>query len=783
MSTACTHCGDPIPHNSDGGEGFCCKGCRGAYELVNGLGLTSYYDRRTIDPDVKSLRPDEDGLVIDYRSHVQKDPNGDHSLYLMVEGIHCAACVWLIETALGRQEAVTHARVNMTTRRLVVKWRAEDLNPNDIIAIVTGLGYRLVPYNPCLLNSEGERQEKELLRAMSVVGFAAANVMLFSISVWAGYTQGMMDSTRDLMHWLSALIALPAVAYSGRPFFRSAWTALRARRMNMDVPISLAVILASGMSLLQVIKGEEHAYFDSAVSLLFFLLIGRYLDMRARGRARGAAEHLLGLNAVAVTIVKPDNTKELLPPDQVKEGMIVLCAAGEQVAVDGTVMEGVSDVDTSLISGETVPEPIKPGVRVFAGTINLSAPVRIRVDATGESTLLAEIVRLMEEAESGRAKYVALADRVAHYYAPVVHLLALITFTYWMIFTAVPWQESLLHAIAVLIITCPCALALAVPVVQVVATGRLMRQGILVKSGTALERFARVDTVVFDKTGTLTLGRPELVNGQDLSHEVLSLAASLAGGSKHPLSRALCRVAPLTAVRSHIREVAGCGLEVETPNGMIRLGSRLWCGQADAAQHDGPELWLAQPGLDPIQFRFSDRLRPDAKELVDTLIAKGLNVHLLSGDQEGPVRAVATALGIENWQAACTPKDKTEFLTKLHDQGHQCLMVGDGLNDAPALAAAAVSLSPSSAVDVSQTVADSVFQGEKLRPVEEIITVSQQADRLVKQNIGVAFLYNSVTVPLAMAGYVTPLVAAIAMSSSSLVVIANALRLNRRKKS
>ncbi len=771
-AATCLHCGDPIPPVSDGGEGFCCKGCHGAYNLVNDLGLKSYYERRTIDPETKSLRPDEDAAIIDYTHHVLNEDNS-HTLYLMVEGIHCAACVWLIETVLGRQDGVTKARVNMSTRRLVLKWTDDTLDPNDLVGMVNGLGYRLVPYDPGLLVNENERAEKELLRAMAVAGFAAANVMLFSVSIWAGYSQGMQETTRDLMHWLSALVALPAVIYAGRPFYRSAVTALKAGRMNMDVPISLAVLLAAGMSLYQVSVSAEHAYFDSSVSLLFFLLIGRYLDRRARGRARGAAEHLLGLNATAVTVINEDGTKSLIPPDQVKTDMLILAAAGERIAIDGVIEEGRSDIDTSLISGESVPSAADVEDQVFAGTTNLSAPLKIRVTATGEGTLLAEIVRLMEDAEAGRANYVAVADRVARFYAPVVHLLALVTFVYWFLIDDAIWNEALLHAISVLIITCPCALALAVPVVQVIASGRLMRQGILVKSGTALERFALVKNIVFDKTGTLTLGRAELTNGDDLDPDVLKVAASLAGASKHPLSRALCRAVPHVPVRSGVKEVPGCGLE----SGGLRLGSRAWCGDDTAPLSAGPELWLAADGQDPVCLQFADDPRSDAHEVIERLKKSGYHMHLLSGDRKEPVEKLAGDLGVQDWKAACTPSGKC---TALETMDH-ALMVGDGLNDAPALAAAHVSLSPSTAIDVSQTAADAVFQGDKLRPVVEILGVAKKAEVLVKQNFAIAFLYNSITIPLAIAGYVTPLIAAIAMSTSSLVVIANALRLSRGK--
>lgn len=770
---SCLHCGSPVP--ADGGE-FCCSGCEAAYGLVRGLGLSSYYQRRCLDPTVRPLRPEDGETAQDFSAHILADEaSGQSTLHLMIEGIHCAACVWLIETLLARQPGVVKARVNMTTRRLTLTWRSGETDAATLIHPVQQVGYRLIPYDPVRLSSDQAQHERELLRAMAVAGFAAGNVMLLSVSVWAGHFSYMGEATRTFLHWISALIALPAVMYAGRPFFRSALMALRGGRTNMDVPITLGVVLASGMSLWETINHGEHAYFDAAISLLFFLLIGRYLDSRARGRARSAAEHLLGLASAAVTVVDAEGRRAVLPPSKLAEGMTVLVATGERIGIDGRVAEGVSDLDTSLLTGETNPVSVRPGDSVFAGTLNLSAPLRLTVTAVGERTLLAEIVRMMEVAEQGRARYVALADRVARYYAPVVHLAALLTFLGWVWFTPLPWQPALMIAVSVLIITCPCALALAVPVVQVVASGRLLRRGILLKSATALERLTSVDTVVFDKTGTLTLGRPELLQDGGWSEADLRVAAALAVSSHHPLARALVRAAPPVTVAAGVVEHPGCGLQA----GDIRLGSRQWIGIGDEAGAIGPELWLEQPGRAPLRFAFADALRPDAAEVVAALAKRGLRLELLSGDRAATVREAAAAVGISDWRAGCSPADKCARLAELAAAGRTVLMVGDGLNDAPALAAAHVSLSPSTAVDVSQTAADMVFQGLRLDPVVEVLTVARQADRLVKQNFALAFLYNVVTVPMAVVGMVTPLIAAAAMSSSSVIVIANAMRLAR----
>ncbi|MGE5545415.1 MAG: copper-translocating P-type ATPase [Solirubrobacterales bacterium] len=772
----CRHCGSGIP---DGLAGeFCCRGCEGAFALVQGMGFDGYYRRRSIDPAARVLRPDDEAAAAhDFSAHVGLNESGEAVLHLMVEGIHCAACVWLIEGLLSRQAGVTWARVNMTTRRLVVRWQPDQNDAATLLAPILQVGYRLVPYDPAKLGRDTERVEKELLRAMAIAGFAASNVMLLSVSVWAGHFSSMGVHTRDLMHWISALIVVPAVLYCVRPFARSAVAALRGGRTNMDVPITLGVLLATGMSMFETMHSGEHAYFDSAITLLFFLLIGRYLDSRARGKARSAAEHLLALDAVAVTVVEADGTQRLLPPNRVPAGASVLVAAGERIGVDGRIADGSSDVDTSLISGESVPVAVAPGARVFAGTINLSAPLRLVVDAVGERTLLAEIVRMMEVAEQGRAKYVALADRVARWYAPVVHVAALSTFLGWVLVGGLAWQLALLNAVAVLIITCPCALALAVPVVQVIASGRLLRQGILLKSATALERFAEVDTVVFDKTGTLTLGKPELLKDGGWEAADLAAAAALAQASRHPLARALAAAAPGVALADGVREEPGRGLVA----GGVRLGSRRWLGiPEDAAA--GPELWLERPGTAPVRFGFADSARPDARKVLDRLRARGLTIELLSGDREATVRRLAEDLGISQWRAACTPGDKCARLDELKGAGRRVLMVGDGLNDAPALAAAYVSMSPSTAVDVSQTAADVVFQGDRLTPVAETLDVAARSRRLVQQNFALALGYNLFTVPLAVAGFVTPLIAAIAMSTSSLVVIGNALRLSRGRR-
>ena len=778
---ACRHCGLPAPR----GTNFCCNGCAAAYALVHILGLEAHYARRSTVPPQPPLRPVHDATAQDLSPYVEVAADGTARLQLVVEGLHCGACVWLIESVLSRQPGVVAARVNMTSRHVLLRWRPDVTDPASLVSSVNALGYRLLPRDPAAISRADAERERSLLRAMAVAGFAFANVMLLSVSIWAGYGEDMGPATRTLMHWLSALIALPAILYAARPFFCSALAALAHRRTNMDVPISLGVTLASAMSLYETIRGAEHAYFDSAVGLLFFLLVGRYLDSRVRSRARSAVEHLMALRATSVTVVDADGHSRAVAATQVEPGMLVMAAAGERIPVDGRVIDGQSSIDTSLIDGETLPKSVGPAATVFAGTLNLTAPLRIVVTAVGDSTLLAEIGRLVEAAEQHRSRYVVLADRIARYYTPFVHTAALATFLGWWLVLGAAWQTALLNAVAVLIITCPCALALAVPVTQVVAVGRLLRQGILVKSGTALERLAGCTAVAFDKTGTLTEGLPQLNEANCVDSAVVRRAAALAAATRHPLARALVRAAEALGgpVRSAdgVRELPGCGLERQTAAGTVRLGSRSFVGTEISTPATGPELWFVEPDAPPVCFTFADRLRADAAQTVAALRGHGFALHLLSGDQPPVVAAVADAVGIAAWQAALRPAEKVRALAALSASGQRLAMVGDGLNDAPALAAAHASLSPSTAVDISQVTADVVFQSPRLAPILEAIGTARATQRIARQNLLLALVYNSLTVPLAVAGLVTPLVAAVAMSSSSIIVILNALRLNRTR--
>lgn len=715
--------------------------------------------------------------ALPYGAFVETGKGNERRLHFFVEGIHCSGCIKRIEKTLSDFPKLETGRVNFSTQRLTMAWRDPAFDPGTAAAAVEKLGFRLVPARAVSGKDEHAKRDKKLLLAMAVAGFGAANIMLLSISIWSGETS-MGENTRTLFHWISALIALPVIAYSGRPFFSSALSALKGKRLNMDVPISLAVLLAAGLSLYETIIGGRHAYFDASVMLLFFLLVGRYLDGLARSKARSVGEQFLALQGIFAHVETSGGKLETIPADAVRKGMTLLVRPGEKFPADGVVANGEGDVDTSLITGETVPRALGIGDKVFAGTINLTGALRLTVTAVGEGTLLSEITRLMETAEQQKSKYVRWADRAAAIYAPAVHLAGAATFLGWWLLGSLAWQDALTIAISVLIITCPCALGIAVPAVQVVAIGALLKKGIIVKSGDALEKLSAIKAIVFDKTGTLTTGHLTLANGGQLAKKDLHLAAALAKASRHPLSQALARSAPDVKAPANVKELPGKGLEAKIGGQTARLGSAAFCG-AKATETGAPEIWLKVGSEAPVRFLFKDTMRDDAAATIAALKEDGYAVSLLSGDREGAVGKVAAALSLDHWRGAAKPDEKIAFLKEERAAYGAVMMVGDGLNDTPSLAFADVSASPATATDLSQTAADMVFQGDKLSPVAAAIATAKKSRHLVAQNFGLAVLYNLVAIPFAVMGYATPLVAAIAMSSSSILVTLNALRAGR----
>jgi Cu2+-exporting ATPase len=697
--------------------------------------------------------------------------DGRRQLALYVPDIHCAGCIGRIEKALNGLGDGVESRVNFTRKTVTMTWPQGRFDPARGLAALRDLGYapQPVPKTTRVRDEKG----RELLRCLAVAGFGAMNVMLLSVSVWAGAD----GTTAAFLNWFAALIALPCITYAARPFFRSALAAVRGWRLNMDVPISLAIILAAALSLFQTIAGHgEETYFDAAITLTFFLLAGRVLDHMTRERARQSVSRLAAMRSPFAHVVGADGSAAPVPVEMVKPGDRLQVAAGERVPVDARVEDGGA-FDLSLATGESDPVARGAGDEVLAGALAVTGPVHLTAARPAEDSYLAQLTALQAAAEGARSRPARIADQAAQVYAPVVHLVALVTFVGWLL-VGQSVAASLTTAIAVLIITCPCALGLAVPVVHVAACDRLFRRGLAIKDGAALERLRHVDEVVFDKTGTLTV--PALDPDAPVPAHALAAAAALARHSTHPVSRAVLRAAEARELELprvvDVAEHRGQGV-----SGRI-AGERVYLGRGappwDDAEVDAAFSFHAE-GAAPVALPVTETIRDGAEVLVAALKGKGLPVTVLSGDRPEAVAAVASALGIEDWRARCAPKDKVAFLQARTAAGARPLMVGDGLNDGPALAAAAASIAPAEASDLSRTAADIVMTRDRLDDVVLALETAGKAHRLVLQNFGIAAGYNMVAIPLAVLGYASPLAAAIAMSTSSILVTLNALRLVR----
>lgn len=756
---ACPHCGIATPSG-----GFCCAGCSAAYKLVQGIGLDAFYEKRRGARG--TLRPTAP-LHIDFAGHAVRADDGSCSLELLVAGLTCGACVWLIEQALAAEPDVLAARVSFSSRRLRIAWKSQPGRANELVDLLAQLGFQVTIWSPACLNISDDAEGRALVKAFGIAAFGAANVMLLSIAVWVGRDMG--EATRAVLHWTGALIALPVVVTAGMPFYRSALSALRAGRLNMDFAISVAVIATTAMSISEVLRSGPFTWFDSATSLLALLLGGRLLERGARRKARQAVAELLALQHGEVTVLADDGTVRSAPVEQVAPGARILVATGERLRLDAVLESDDAVLDRSTSTGEVLPHTALAGGDLPAGSLNLGHAFTATVLTAADRGSLATIARLIERGEQARGRYVDLAQMAIRFYAPGVLAASLATLIWWSLGLGASWLEAIVPAVSVLIATCPCGLAIAVPAVQAVTVGALFQRGLLVASGTALERLATADHVVLDKTGTLSEGRPSLVPG-DWTQAQLHAAAGLAKASQHPLARALAAAAPEAPVHAAVRELPGYGLETAA----ARLGSAAFTGAVGA--NAGLTLSYVENGGAHVSFQFTDRLRPEALSAVERLRELGLTLELVSGDARPSVASVARALSVVDWTAEASPMAKADRIQALRQAGRQPIMVGDGINDAAAMSLAYVSVAPRSGTDLAQTSADVVLGADDLAGLPEAIVAARRARRLMMQSIGLALAYNVLALPLAMTGVLTPLIAAVIMASSSILTTLNALR-------
>lgn len=803
---SCFHCGQAVPTGShypveiDGvTHNMCCPGCQAVAQAIVAGGLSNFYRYRTeVSPTAAAVLPEALQQLSLYdkpelqRTFVKSEDQQIKQASLILEGIVCAACVWLNERHVNRLPGVLEFRVNYATHRARVKWDDNQIQLSEILKAISDIGYLAHPFDPGRQEEIHRKERAQALKRLAVAGLGAMQVMMLAVAMYAGDYHGMQHDLENFMRWISLIIATPVVLYSARPFFSAAWRDLNRRQLGMDVPVALAIGLAYLASCWATVFKTGAIYFDSVTMFTFFLLSGRFLEMGARQKAGQAAEELVKLLPAMATRVTPQGDEvvtvsELVPGDRVR------VRPGETIPADGMVVEGHSSVDESLLTGESMPLVKVSAAEVIGGTVNIESPLLIEVSKVGEDTVLASIQRLLDRAQSEKPKLAQLADRVASVFVGGLLLLAGLVGWWW-------WQHQPEQAfwvvLSLLVVTCPCALSLATPAAITAATGTLTRLGVLTTRGHALETLARITHIILDKTGTLTEGRLSLeqvaVLGQLSESECLQIAAALEQGSEHPVAKLILQRAErgeLTATEQ--RALPGEGIEAMVNGRRYRIGNFAFVSALVGTDVALPEteftrvrrgqslVWLADEQQLLAGFVLNDQLREQARSALAGLRAQGLEVWLLSGDNREAVEYIAQQTGITHYRAGMKPEDKLARLHQLQQQGAVVAMVGDGVNDAPVLAGAQVSIAMGGGTQLAQASADMVLLSEQLQHLVAAIDMAKRSMAVIKQNLAWAIVYNLLALPLAALGYVAPWMAAIGMSASSLVVVLNALRLNK----
>ncbi len=806
----CYHCGLPVPDavgfsvEIDGQERtLCCAGCQAVARAIVDNGLADYYRNRDALPESprEALPAALDGLALfDHaqfqRSFVRELGETEREAALIVDGITCAACIWLIEQHVAKQPGVTGVEINFSSHRARIRWDSARTRLSSILAAIAAIGYAAHPYDAARSEERARKERRGALWRVFVAGFGMMQVMMYAVPAYLAGDGDMSADIASLLRWASLALTLPVIFYSAAPFFRGAWRDIGNRRVGMDVPVALGVGAAFAASVWATLTASGEVYFDSVTMFVFFLLGGRYLEMTARHRAVSVTETLARLMpefAARVEGYPEDRAVEQVMAFDLQPGDVVLVRAGEAIPADGRVLEGKSSVNEALLTGESLPLGKTPGTNVIGGSENVESPLYVRVDQVGEDTRLAAIIRLMERASMERPRIVQLADRIAERFILALLLMAAaVAVAWWFIDPG----KALWITVSVLVVTCPCALSLATPVALTIASGAMARAGLLVTRGHAIETLARATHFVFDKTGTLTLGRLHLLDVLplgDLDREACTaLAAGIENSSEHPVGRALREAAEFpTPGLETAGNVPGQGMQSIFRGRAIRIGRPAWAGEL----HDQPLPESANEFLSSEEtvialadeagwlalFRFGDALRPEAAALLAALRAEGLHLILLTGDAEPVARRVANTLGISEVCAEATPQDKHAYVSGLQERGAIVAMIGDGVNDAPVLAQAQVSVAMGGGSQLARTQADLVLLGENIGALWQGYRLAQRTLRIIRQNLLWSFAYNFVALPLAMLGYVTPWMAGIGMSGSSLLVVLNSLRLQKTK--
>lgn len=799
----CFHCGEPLPEGApiyarlgDLNQPVCCVGCKAVAEFIHGAGLEAFYEHRS-DPQADlGLRAepsdwshyDNDDLSNRY---VHRD--GDAAEVIVdIGGMYCSACVWLLDNALKRLNAIKDVSINPATRRAVVRWDADALTFSELLDAIARVGFKPQPTVAGLTDDANAGEQRSALRRLIVAAAAGMQVMMFAVALYAGDHYGIDARIEQFLRVISLLVSLPIVFYAARPFFEGAIRGLRARSPGMDLPVAIAIAAAFLASMRATLLGVGEIYFDSVAMFILFLSATRYLEMRARHRSDDYTEALARLLPETVTRLS-DGAAEVVALDRVRVGDTVLLRPGDVVPTDGRVLSGELAIDESLLTGESMPVMRREGMDVFAGSISRTGIASMQVTLTGAATSLAEIGRLLERAKADRPRIALLADRIASRFVIAVIAIAVATGAVWL---NVDPSRAFEVVLATLVVTCPCALALATPAALAAAASRLAGDGFLLVRSRVLDVLTRDPIIVLDKTGTLTAGRPTVVeteilvdgNARDAAH-YQRLAAAIEAGSEHVLARAFARFQPEGRIEAETTSARpGCGVEAELDGRRYRIGSLPFVAELGHTAAVGmserdtlTEVYLGDPSGVLARFTIGDEVRADAAAAIGELQRLGYRLVIASGDRSAAVAAIANELKIDAWHAGLTPAEKVELAAELRRNGERIVMVGDGINDAPVLSSADASIAIDAGTALARASADAVVVGKRLGTIVDAARMAERTRRVIRQNVVWAIGYNLTAVPLAAAGLLAPWMAAIGMSLSSLIVVGNALRLQRRE--
>ena len=794
----CYHCGEPLPngplitaHLDDKDQPMCCIGCKAVAEFIHTAGLTAFYKFRS-QPDSSFLPADEAGEWQHFDSedllarYVHKERE-DAEATIDIGGMYCTACVWLLDKALSQIDGIENVTVNPATRRAVIRWESASLKFSELLAAISRIGFKPLPVGVGQSSDTNDDEYRRSLKRLVVAGAAGMQVMMFAVALYAGDYFGIEAGVEKFLRIVSLLVTVPIVFYSARPFFMSAWRGVRARTPGMDLPVSIAIAAAFFASVWATLQDQGNIYFDSVAMFVLFLSATRFLEMRARHRADDYAVALARLLPdIAMRI--SDGEAETVALDRIRIGDVIMIRPGDVIPIDGEMLTGTLAVDESMLTGESLPVNREPGMPVFAGGINRSGNATLQVTRTGASTSLAEIGRLLERAQADKPPIAVLADRIASRFVLALLAIAGITAVIWI---NIDPSRTFEVVLATLVVTCPCALSLATPAALAAAASRLASGGFLLVRSRVLEVLNHATTIVFDKTGTLTAGQPAVLetrifSTQSVEH-YLQLAAAIETASEHVLARAFA-----TYYRSEAFELEdmlvepGCGVQASIDGQYYRIGTASYVAElsnADFSDNAGDDarilVYLGDRTGILARFAIGDEVRSDAATAVTELQQAGYHLVIASGDSSAAVNEVANQLDISDWRARMSPAEKLQFIRQLQADGQAVVMIGDGINDAPVLAAADASIALDAGTALARASADAIALGKRLGTIVDAVDVARATRRIIRQNIAWAIIYNLTAVPLAVSGILAPWMAAIGMSLSSLLVVLNALRLHR----